>query len=329
MVSVTVSIVNFNHAPYLAACLKAVRAQTLKPEAIIIVDNASSDGSAELLSGIGEDITVIRNPENRGYAGGHNQAFRLATSEYVMALNCDVALDPDFLNQVVATMDRIPSAGSGGGRLYRGTEGQVQALDSTGLFPDRLRRFHDRRDEPGNAFSSQLPSAIFGPSGSAATFRKAMLDDVASDGQYFDEDFFAYCEDADLAWRAQRRGWSALYVPTAVGWHIHEDMSRARSSRRDGDANFRQLLLIRNRHLCFLKNDTLLELLRDSPWLLGYDLALEAYLLARKPRLALRWPVEVVRYLPRILRKRKVELARGRNQVRIATWFDWERDRPV
>jgi GT2 family glycosyltransferase len=316
---VTVSIVNYNHAAYLPACVKALWDQTAPPERIVVVDNASTDASAEVLEGLGADVGVMRNPINRGYAGGHNQVLRTVETPYVLALNCDVILERDFLSRCVEVMEEAPVCGSVSGRLYRGSPPDMTPLDTTGLFPDRLRRFHDRRNIGHEASSRATP--IFGPSGSAALYRMRMLEDVRYRDEYFDEDFFAYCEDADLAWRAQRMGWTSLLAPAATGWHVHEDLSRARSDRRDADANRRQLLLIRNRHLCLLKNDELAELARDLPWVLGYDLALEAYLLLRKPRLALQWPLAVISILPRTWAKRGHLAQRQRARVRLSDWL--------
>lgn len=323
---VTVSIVNYNHLRYLPACLDALRAQSLQPEEIVVLDNASVDGSPEWLRKHAGDVRIILNSRNTGYAGGHNRIFRTLRTRYVLALNCDVVLDRDFLSRVIAALDRVPRAGSACGRLYRGKRGETEILDSTGLFPDRFRRFHDRDHDMPDRGQRRIPSRIFGPSGSAAAYRLSMLEDVAFEEEYFDESFFAYCEDADLAWRAQRLGWSSVLVPDALGWHVHDDLSRARSGKRGGDASLRQLLLIRNRHLCFLKNDGLVEIARDLPWLLGYDLALEIYLLARKPRLAVRWPAAVAASLTQTGRKRTALMTRQRRAVRLSTWFDPDAD---
>lgn len=320
--NVTISIVNFNHLKHLPACLEAVRDQTAQASEVIVTDNASTDGSTSWLQENASDCRIVLNDRNLGYAAGHNAAFRMATTPYVLALNCDVVLDERFVEHVTSTLDAAPKAGSACGRLQRGCKGDTSSLDSTGLFPDRLRRFHDRDHDAVDAGQRRLPAPIFGPSGSAALFRRSMLEDVAFEGQYFDEDFFAYYEDADLAWRAQRRGWTSIFVPDAIGWHVHEDMSRARSRRRDPDANFRQMLLTRNRHLCFLKNDRFEEMARDLPFLLAYDLALEVYLLTRKPGLAVRWPREVARALIRTGRKRADTFKRSRRTVRLSDWFD-------
>ncbi len=317
--SVTVSIVNYNHLRHLPECLRAIRAQTLKP-AILVTDNASIDGSAAWLQEHGDDLELILNHENRGFAAAHNEAFQRSTSDFVLALNCDVVLAPDFLEALASAMTGAPQAGSACGTLYLGSPGASDRLDSTGLFPDRFRRFHDRdHGRPASGFSRPA-GPIFGPSGSAALYRRSMLEDVAPDGEYFDEDFFAYYEDADLAWRSRRLGWESIYVPEARGWHVHDDLSRARSGRRDAGATFRQLLLIRNRHLCLLKNDSSREALRDLPWIGGYDLALEVYLLLRKPGLAFRWPREVMRLLPPMQRKRANLLERSPAAVRLSDW---------
>ena len=154
-----------------------------------------------------------------------------------------------------------------------------------------------------------------------AMFRRAMLDDIVNDGQFFDEDFFAYCEDADLAWRAQRRGWHSIFVPEARGWHAHDDLTGARSGRRDGDAPFRQLLLMRNRHLCFLKNEPWQDLVKAGPILLAYDAALESYLLSRGSRLGIAWPLSLARKLPALRWKRGREFSRARADVRLSDWF--------
>lgn len=326
--SVTVSLVNYNHARYLPACLDGLRRQSQPPDRVVIVDNKSTDGSVQLLAGLPPDVEVVLNERNRGYAGGHNQVFGTLATDYVLALNCDVVLHEDFLASLAGALESLPGVGSACGVLFRGTEGATE-LDSTGLFPDRYRRFQDRREAGKSLVGTAGPAEIFGPSGSAAFYRTAMLRDVAIDGRYFDETFFAYCEDADLAWRARRRGWSSVIVPTATGWHVHDDLSRARSANQSQDATSRQLLLIRNRHLCLIKNESVGELLGAAPRLLAYIVGLQTYLLFTKPRLALRWPLAAMKALPHALRQRRRIFATARNQAPIGEWMDWTRERPA
>jgi GT2 family glycosyltransferase len=195
---VTVSIVNFNHRRYLPACLEALRQQSSLPNEVVVRDNASSDGSLEWLRANAPDVTIIAGKENSGYAAGHNRTFERAQTPYVLALNCDVALAPDFLNSATDALDADLGVGSACGRLYRGEQGQSDQLDSTGLFPNCFRHFQDRDHNLEDYGQRECPGLVFGASGSAAMFRRTMLDDVSTDGQMFDEDFFAYCEDADL-----------------------------------------------------------------------------------------------------------------------------------
>jgi GT2 family glycosyltransferase len=319
---VTVTLVNYNQRHYLPICLGALRQQTLPPAEIIIVDNASSDGSLDWLRRHASDVYLVVNAENRGYTGGHNQAIRLTDSDYVLALNCDVMLAPDFLAWMIAAIDADPSAGSACGRLYRGLCKESQQLDSTGLFPDRFRRFHDRDHNAIDYGQRQTREYVFGASGSALFVRRQMLEDVATDGQYFDETYFAYYEDVDLAWRAQRRGWNCLFVPEAIGWHAHADVTSLHSNRNDRDARFRQLLYIRNRHLCFLKNDHWADLVRDLPAIAAYDLTLQKYLLTQRPHLAFTWPGALGKCVPELLRRRKIEFARAKQEVHLWHWFD-------
>lgn len=319
--TVTVSIVSYNHAAFLPTCLEAVRSQSMPLERVVVSDNGSTDGSSEWLREHASDLDLRLNEKNLGYAAAHNRAFHMSDSNYVLALNCDVVLERQFLEHIVSELEAQPGTGSACGRLLLGTSGQAGTLDSTGLFPDRFRRFRDRDHAARDNGQRTSSGFIFGPSGSAAVFRRAMLKDVAFDGQYFDEDLFAYYEDADLAWRAQRRGWKSMFVPKAKGWHVHDDLSRARSGRKDAEARSRQLLLISNRHLCFIRNDRWSELARDVPWILGYDLALEAYLLITKPGLALRWPLDVSRSLGRTLVKRRADQAEAKTTVFLSSWF--------
>lgn len=327
--SVAVSIANFNDRRYLPSCLEALRNQTLPPSAVVVVDNGSQDDSVVWLRAHAPDVQLITNSENRGFAAAHNQGIRGGDADYVLVLNCDLVLAPEFLEAMARALDADASAGSACGRLYRGRPGENNRLDSTGLYPDRFRRFHDRDHNAIDSGQRCRPEYVFGSSGSAVVFRRAMLEDTAEDGCYFDELFFAYYEDVDLAWRARRRGWNCRFVPDARGWHVHEDTSRARSKRRDQHAVFRQMLLARNRHLCFLKNDRWRDLGRDLPWLLGYDLALEGYLTAKHAALGVRWPLSLAGLLPEIGRKRARAFAASRRDVSLADWLDPERFHPA
>src|SRR5204863_6092868 len=131
-------------------------------------------------------------------------------------LNPDTVLDPAFISELVLALDTRPDAASASGKLLR-MDGKT--LDSTGIVMLREQRHLDRGADQPDTGQFEKFEEIFGPSGAAAMYRRKALDDAAIDGQYFDEDFFAYREDADLAWRCRLLGWTSIYVPTAVAQH--------------------------------------------------------------------------------------------------------------
>lgn len=286
---VTVGLVTWNSAAPLDACLTALAGQTWPHLELIVVDNASTDDSLAQVQRRWPTAQVLANTENRGYAGGHNQALRLARGAYYLALNPDVVLAPEYVAQLVTALEARPECGAAGGKLLL-APGQ---LDSTGLFIDRRRRQYLRGH--GEADRGQYPAGpVFGLDGAAPLYRRAMLEEVAFEGQVFDEAFFAYKEDVDLAWRARWLGWGAWYAPEAVAEHTRT----FRPGRRERGNTFTRRLSVRNRYLLLMKNEMPAGWRRDGLRILLYDLAILGYLLLREPRSlgALReayqlWPV--------------------------------------
>jgi GT2 family glycosyltransferase len=177
-------------------------------------------------------VRVIENPANLGYASAHNQAIAATDREFVLTLNPDALLAPRFVEVAVAAMDATPTVGSVSGKLIQISAAQLAwgtdrlahmdaaVIDSAGLLMRRSRRqalrgYQERHDAWGHE-----PARIFGPDGSVAFYRRAMLEDVAYRGESFDETFVIHKEDVDLAWRAQLLGWDSLFVPAAVAYHV-------------------------------------------------------------------------------------------------------------
>jgi GT2 family glycosyltransferase len=209
----TVIIPNWNGAQHLPACLNSLRRQTLRDFQVIVVDNASTDGSLELLAKDYPEAQVIALPENRGFAGACNAGIRASQSEFVVLLNNDTEADPGWLAAIVDAFRRHPEAG---------------IVASKMLLFDRRDTFHTAGDfyrldgVPGNRGVWQQDVGqydreeyVFSACGGSAAYRRAMLDEIG----LLDEDFFYSCEDVDLAWRAQLAGWRVLYVPQAVVYH--------------------------------------------------------------------------------------------------------------
>jgi len=209
-VSATVAAVvpNWNGARWLPSCLAALRAQTRPFDALIVVDNGSTDGSAD---GLGPDVTVVRLGENRGFAAAANAGLRATGADFVALVNSDVELEPGWLEAMLAggEPDDVAAVAC---KMVRLDDPSViddagDFLRRDGVCEQRGRGHADdgRWDEPGEVFSACAGAALLrrGPA-------------LAVGG--FDERFFSYLEDVDLGLRLRLAGWRAAYVP-AVARH--------------------------------------------------------------------------------------------------------------
>lgn len=220
---VSVLITTYNSARFLQRCLDSVFSQSYQPIEVIVVDNASSDATRQILSQTG-NAKIFLNQTNLGFAAGQNQAARAANGSWLLSLNPDVVLSPAFVAELIATGNADSRIGTVCGKLLRWDPDArpefTPLLDSTGIYFRRDLRHLDRGAEELDSGQYDKQEYVFGATGAAALYRRAMLDDVAVKGEFFDEQFFAYREDADLAWRAQLMGWQCVYTPAAVAWHV-------------------------------------------------------------------------------------------------------------
>lgn len=319
---VSVIIVNWNGALYLHDCLTALYRQTLLPHEIIIVDNASTDHSCDIIGTFqvapgAPVLRLIRNSENRGFAGGNNQGIRASSGDFVLALNADVTLAPNFLSELIALMRSDPTIGMTCGKLLNHDE--PPRIDSTGLVIRKNRRGVDRgQGEIDHGQYDQIEE-VFGGSGAACLYRRAMLEDVKFESEYFDELFFAYKEDIDLAWRARLFGWICLYTPSAIGWH-HRKWG---AGKRKNISLFTRRHSLKNRYLLLLKNDDWKTLLPCLIPILWFELLSLGYILLREPYL---FSVinDIRRIWPQVLAKRRYiqETACQRTRgARLLFWF--------
>jgi len=307
---VAVNIVTFNSDQDIAACLESVQLQTFRDFQTHILDNASSDDTLKVIEPFEIDY-LTRSPVNIGFCKAHNQLARRFPSDYVLFLNPDSALRPRFIGELVQALDARPDAASASGKLIR-MDGKT--IDSTGIIMLREQRHLDRGSGQPDAGQFEKAEEIFGPSGAAAMYRRKALDDAAIQGQYFDEDFFAYREDADLAWRCRLLGWTSIYVPAAVAEHRRR-VTPERRGQLPPAINYHS---VKNRFLLRINNLTG-DLYRRDFWpITKRDAAVIGYVLLRE------WSsipafFYVTRNLPRLLRKRRVIQSRRRADP--AEWF--------
>lgn len=309
---VSIQVVTYQSRDDLDRCLEALRAQTFRDFRLRILDNASTDGTRELLGAVDADLLLA--DTNTGFAAGHNRLARAWPAPYILFLNPDTVLAPGFLEQILDALEREPDAGSAAGKLLR-MDGRT--LDSTGIVMTRNQRHLDRGAGEVDRGQYDAPGEIFGPSGAAALYRYSCLEDVALDGQFFDEDFFAYREDADLAWRCRLLGWRSLYVPAAVGRHRRR-VTPERRRRLPAAINRHS---VRNRFLLRINNMTgglyrkcFLPITRRDLAVIGYVLLWEW---ASIPGL-----VYPLRHCSRLAAKRRRIQSRVRvGEAEIGRWF--------
>jgi hypothetical protein len=254
-----VAIANWNGRQYLKNCLISLEEQTFREFEVIVVDNASTDGSVEMLQTHFPRVRVVRNAENLGFAAANNQAIRLSDAPFVATLNNDTEAEAGWLAALVDVMEKNPGAGACASKMLFADRPSI--VNSAGIAVDRAGIAWDRLggepDVPGETESEE----VFGACAGAALYRRAMLDEVG----LFDEDFFAYLEDVDLAWRAQAAGWRALYVPSARVVHHHSGTSVEGSP-------FKSRLLGRNKVWLVAKNYPWPHWLWYGPAVIVYDL---------------------------------------------------------
>jgi GT2 family glycosyltransferase len=215
-----VGIVNYRTYADLERCLASVKTQTLAPTRVLVVDN--DPVASELRELERRHPEVEWQPRrNRGFSEAAN--FILARfrdgdhcEEFFLLLNPDVRLEPEFAERLLAGMQRFEQAALGSGKLLRPDTG---GIDSAGIVLPRHRRPRDRGSEEPDRGQYESTEFVFGASGAALMVRASALDDLSIEGEVFDEDFFTYHEDTDLAWRANRLGWRVLYVPGARALH--------------------------------------------------------------------------------------------------------------
>ncbi len=224
----TISLVTFNGEQMLPYCLQSIRAQKFQDFDLVIFDNNSTDATRLVVSTIYPEAILLTSEENSGFAAGHNTVIRESTSPYVCVLNQDVVLDQNYLLYCIQRMEISLDLGAVQGKILRVKElthtPYADTIDTCGIALNPF--FHHFVSLGENAPKKKYTheQKIFGVVGTAPVYRKQALDDcaISLDGkkEYFDEDFFMYKEDVDLAYRLCWRGWRALVIPSAFAYHI-------------------------------------------------------------------------------------------------------------
>ena len=322
--SVAVTIVTYNSAKYIRQCLRNVLNQDYPRFEVIVIDNASADGTTGILRDFENVVKVVYNRLNVGFAAGQNQAIGVSSADWLLTLNPDVRLSPGFISNLVGAGDIDPGIGTVCGKLLSmSPDFQIPerpVFDSTGIYMTLNFRHFDRGTNMPDDGRFDRCEYVFGATGAAALYRREMIRDISIDGEFFDSDFFAYREDADVAWRAQLLGWKCLYTPHAVAYHVRSVLPTNRGSLpaviNMHSVKNRFLLRIKNTTAALYRRHWLAVTVRDCTVIM-------ACLLNEWTSLGA-FPF-ILRNLRRTWRKRKAIMQKRRSSDGyMATWFTHE-----
>jgi GT2 family glycosyltransferase len=286
---VTIVIPCWNNRRWLGGCLDGLQAQHYRDFQVILVDNGSSDGSVAFVKQHYPEIRILSFAKNRGFAPAVNAGIRQTRSEYVALLNTDTIPHPDWLLNLVETMDSSPpDVGSLASKMLK--LGDHTIIDDTG---DVLSWYGSCRKR-GTGESAEMYNEIeevFSACAGAALYRRSFLEEMGG----FDDSFTSYLEDVDLGLRGRLLGYRCLYVPTAKILHQVHGSGLVRSRY--------VYLITRNRLTLLFKNIPLALLLKHS-WTLLYG-QVYFFLVYKRPFHSLAGTLSFLLALPRILRQRR------------------------
>ncbi len=357
---ISLVIIHFNTPHYLESCLTAIFAQTYKNIEVIFIDNNSPDKSGleyvKKAFGHREDLIIVPNSENLGYARAANQGIRMAIegkdqeealvadlsespapshsnfekADYVVITNPDIVYTPTYFEKAISRIEQDVKIAALTGKVYKYDFDRLQPtniVDTVGLFAYKNRRIID--DGQGLIDEGQFDEEceVFGVSGACPLYRTKALEDVKILGEYLDEDFFMYKEDVDLSWRFLLCGWKNLYYPEALAYHGRGTGVQRRFFNKEIVANrkslskFQKKYSFKNQHLMERKNELWLNYFADFFPIMFKKLAMFTYITFREPYL---WGsyFDYLKQLPRALKKRRLIMKKRKISAKeMRKWF--------
>lgn len=323
-VLVSVTIVTYNSGRFIRRCLESVLAQKYGLKEVIVIDNCSTDGTADILEQFEGRCQIVYNNRNIGFAAAQNQAIGLSSGDWVLTLNPDVLLLPNFIEALVDAGRMDDRVGTVCGKLLTMSASfDIPArpvVDSTGIYFNPMLRHLDRGSQEVDNGHYLRYEYVFGATAAAALYRREMIGDISIDGEFFDSDFFVYREDADVAWRAQLLGWRCLYAPYARGYHVRAVLP----GNRRALPPVINMHSVKNRFLLRIKNISGDLYRRNWLSITARDIMVIACCLVRE-RTSLKAFWFLARNWKRISAKRREIQKRQRaDNEYIASWFKYE-----
>jgi len=351
---VNINILTWNGEKYLKLCLDSALAQNYSNYEILIVDNASKDGTERIIRNYlhgtkkntkhTQKITYIKNKENIGFASGHNQGIRKTDGKYVMLLNQDAILTTNFLKEAIKVLEKDKRIGAIQPKVlkYDFERGKPKNIfDTTGLLILKNRRIINRGQGQTDEGQFNKQEEIFGADGAVPIYRRETLEDIklptfqnikykrdSIKHEYFDESFFAYKEDVDLAWRMRLYGWKVIYAPSVLAYHERgagESASRKALDilkERKNISLFAKTISFKNQRLMQIKNELICLYLKHLPFILWKEIRAWGYIILFEPRILKVLP-QMIKQAPKAFRQRKIIIKKKRARKKeIEKWFN-------
>ncbi len=306
---VSVIIVNYNGRAFLEKCISSLFAQSYPNVEIILVDNASSDDSINYLRKEFPSIKIIANKENIGFAKGNNIGIKAANGELIATLNNDTEVSTQWLDELVKAVTSDEKVGMCASKML--FMKNPEFINSTGICISRSGACWDRGMFERDQGQYESIEEVFAPCAGAAIYRKAMLNEIG----LFDEDFLAYMEDVDIAFRGRYAGWKCLFMPNAVVYHVHSGTGGYMSD---------YTIYYGNRNIMWncIKNFPGSLLITSLPWIIGRNIAVIPYYISKGHGNAiLRSKIDAIKGIAKMLAKRSNRLM-DENKIRrfVQTW---------
>ncbi|MCM8779665.1 MAG: glycosyltransferase family 2 protein [Candidatus Omnitrophica bacterium] len=282
---VSAVIVTAGLSQYLKECIYSLQNQSFGAVEIILIDNSLNPGFSRSIRQIYPEVKLHVNPENLYYCQAMNTGIDMSRGDFILCLNDDVILEKNFIQNALKGFEKHARIGMVSGKTLRLDK---ETIDTTGLFLSPWRTAKDRGYGSLDCGRYEKEGYVFGVNGAAAFYRKAMLEEVKIEGEYFDSDYNIFYEDLDIAWRAHNLGWRCFYVPAAVAYHARGQTVRraegiGKSKARLYLSNELNYDLIKNRCLTIIKNEKAMSFLLHLPFIFAYDIISLLYILIFRP----------------------------------------------
>ena len=256
MAEVSIIIPNYNGSKYIRACLDSLNEQSYKDFEIIVVDNDSKDGSADIVENEYKCVRMKRLDQNYGFSRAVNEGLRISTSPFVLLLNSDTRVDSGFVEALVSSIKKDNTVFSVASKMIQ--MDHPDRLDGAGDLYSAFGWAYARGKGRSSAGYTKY-ARVFSACGGAAVYRRSILDEIG----WFDEFHFAYLEDTDIGYRARIMGYKNIYCPEARVFHVGSGVTGSRYN------DFKIRISARNNMYLIMKNMPVLQIIINLPFLLA------------------------------------------------------------